>query len=363
MAERIRLAQIGLGYWGPNLLRNLLVLPQAQVVAVADLDPRRLVSIARAGGDMVAATDPYAVLDRPDIEAVVIATPAHTHFELTQAALQRGKHVLVEKPLAMCADEGLRLVALAEEKGRVLMAGHTFLYNAAVRRLKQYVDDGELGDVLYLYSQRLNLGRVRQDVNALWNFGPHDVSIILYLLGEVPVDVTARGFAYLQAGVEDVVFMTLAFAGGVGAHVQISWLDPRRVRRTTLVGSRKMAVYDDVSTEAKIVIYDRRVDRIPTADSPREFQSFAEFQLLPRRGDVVIPALEFPEPLQVQCQHFLECIRTGARPLSDGYQGVEVVKVLEAAQASMACGGAPQRIVPPTHEDRRPDDVISALAR
>ena len=342
--QKVMVGQIGLGYWGPNLLRNLLNLPDAQVVAVADLDPGCLTLALLNGTNVETTTDSMALLARRDLDAVIIATPAKTHFELAWRALEAGKHVLVEKPLSMSIDEGAKLVALAEEKGLVLMAGHVFLYNTAVRRLKQYLDEGELGKVFYLYSQRLNLGRVRQDVNALWNFAPHDISIILYLLGQMPVEVTARGFACLQPGIEDVVFITLAFPSGVGAQVHISWLDPQKVRRMTVVGSRRMAVYDDVSTDAKIVIYDRGVDRIPTSDSPRDFRTFAEFQLLPRRGDVTIPALNFPEPLRLECQHFIECILEGKRPLTDGHHGLDVVRVLEAAQRSLDKGGAPQEI-------------------
>ena len=224
------------------------------------------------------------------------------------------------------------------------MVGHTFLYNAAVRRLKRYVDAGELGDVFYLYSQRLNLGRVRQDVNALWNFAPHDVAIMIYLLGEMPIEVNARGFVCLQRGIEDVVFMTLTFPAGIGANIHISWLDPHRVRRMTVVGSRKMAVYDDVSTDSKIVIYDRGVDRIPTAGSPAEFSSFAEFRLLPRHGDVTIPAIEFPEPLAVECAHFVDCVLSGQPPLTDGRHGLDVIRVIEMAERSLKANGTPLKI-------------------
>lgn len=342
--DRLRVGQIGHGYWGPNLLRNLMDLNEAQVVGVADVDPKRLAQARRNGAGIELFVDPSELLARPDLDAVVIATPAKTHFELGTRALEAGKHVLIEKPLAMSVAEGLALVALAEEKGLVLMAGHTFLYNAAVRRLKRYVDEGELGRVFYVYSQRLNLGRVRRDVNALWNFAPHDISILLYLLGELPDVVSARGCACLRPDIEDVVFMALTFASGVAAHVHISWLDPQKVRRMTVVGSQKMAVYDDVSTDAKVVIYDRGVDRIPTAASPRDFDTFAEFQLLPRYGDVVIPALKFPEPLRLECQHFLDCIRTGSRPLTDGTHGVDVVRVLEAAQCSLVGGGQPEPV-------------------
>ena len=335
----VRVGQVGLGYWGPNLLRNMTALPDAQVVAVADLDRRRLAE--EAGRSLWTTVDYRELLDSPAIDAVVISTPAALHARMAGEALEAGKHVLVEKPLAMTVEEGARLVELADRRGLVLMVGHTFLYNAAVRRLKTYLQDGDLGEVFYIYAQRLNLGRVRHDVNALWNFAPHDVSIILYLLEQEPVEVSARGFAYLQPDIQDVVFMTLVFPGNISAHVHISWLDPHKVRKMTIVGSRKMALYDDVSTDARIVLYDRGVDRVPTADSPRDFTSFAEFQLRLRSGDVTIPALEFPEPLQLECQHFVDCIRHGRPPLTDGRHGLDVVRVLAAAQQSISdCGRA-----------------------
>jgi predicted dehydrogenase len=335
----VRLAQIGLGYWGPNLLRNLHAVPRAEVVAVADLSRERLAEVMRDGHPVPTTNDHREILARADVDAVVIATPAATHARLVGEALEAGKHVLVEKPLAMTVADGERIAALAERRRLVLMVGHTFLYNAAVRRLRQYIDEGELGDIFYLYSQRLNLGRVRQDVNALWNFAPHDVSIMMYLLGRTPSEVSARGFAFLQPGVEDVVFMSLSFPGNVNSHVHISWIDPHKVRQMTVVGSQKMAVYDDVSADARIVLFDRGVDRVPTADSPRDFRSFAEFQLRLRSGDVTIPALKFPEPLRVECEHFVECIVEGRRPLTDGRHGVDVVRVLEAAERSMRSRG------------------------
>jgi predicted dehydrogenase len=340
----IHLAQIGLGYWGPNLMRNLQSLPSVDVSVVVDNDAAKLSSLGADGGRLKTSTEVESALDDPAIDAVVIATPPRSHAEIARKALESGKHVLVEKPLAMTVDEGTQLVKLSRERGLVLMAGHTFLYNNAVRRLKSYIDSGELGDVYYLYSQRLNLGRVRRDVNALWNFAPHDVSILLNLVGQLPRNVSARGFAFLQPGIDDVVFMTLDFSNGVGAHVHISWLDPHKVRRMTVVGSRKMAVYDDVSPDAKIVIYDKGVDKIPTADSPRDFKGFAEFQLLPRHGDVTIPALDFPEPLKLECQHFVDCIREGKTPLTDGQSGLDVVSVLEAAQRSLDAGGRPESV-------------------
>ena len=335
---------IGLGYWGPNLLRNLRALPSVEMCAVADSDPKRLANSNWAADSIRTTTKAEEILSDPNIDAVVIATPADTHFNLTRAALESGKHVLVEKPMAMTSNEAASLASLAREKSLVLQVGHTFVYNMAVRHLKRYIETGELGEIFYIYAQRLNLGRVRRDVNALWNFGPHDISIILYLLGEMPEQVSARGFAYLQENLEDVVFMTLEFPNGVGVNVHISWLDPQKVRRMTVVGSKKIAVYDDVSTDSKIAVYDRGVDRIPTSESPRDFDSFAEFQLLPRRGDVVIPSFDFPEPLRLECEHFVDCVREGREPLTNGSHGLDVVRVLEAAQRSLEAGGAPEAI-------------------
>lgn len=342
--EVVRIAQVGLGYWGPNLLRNMFSVPQARVVGVADLDAKRLAEVAQNGRPLRTTSNYQELLSSPEVDAVVISTPAASHAAMVREVLLAGKHVLVEKPLAMSVAEGAALVDLAQRQGVVLMVGHTFLYNAAVRRLRTYVADGELGEVFYVYSQRLNLGRVRHDVNAMWNFAPHDVSIILHLLAQYPTEVSARGFAYLQPDVEDVVFMTLVFPGGISAHVHISWLDPRKVRQMTVVGSRKMAVYDDLSADARIVLFDRGVDRVPTADSPRDFKSFAEFQLRLRSGDVTIPALKFPEPLQLECQHFVDCILQKQVPLTDGRHGLEVVKILEAAHQSMRNAGQAVRI-------------------
>lgn len=340
----ITIGVIGYGYWGPNLVRNFAETADARVGFVSDVRQERLAHVSARYPATKVSTDYRDLLNDSSIDAVAIATPVSSHFELGMAALRAGKHVLVEKPLAMSVAEGAALVDLAQRQGVVLMVGHTFLYNAAVRRLRTYVADGELGEVFYVYSQRLNLGRVRHDVNAMWNFAPHDVSIILHLLAQYPTEVSARGFAYLQPDVEDVVFMTLVFPGGISAHVHISWLDPRKVRQMTVVGSRKMAVYDDLSADARIVLFDRGVDRVPTADSPRDFKSFAEFQLRLRSGDVTIPALKFPEPLQLECQHFVDCILQKQVPLTDGRHGLEVVKILEAAHQSMRNAGQAVRI-------------------
>ena len=343
----IRVAVVGLGYWGPNLARNFASVSGAQLHTLCDLRTERLMQFSRQYPEARTTSDYGAVLNTPEIDAVVIATPVHTHYELAKAALQAGKHVMVEKPLSMTSAQCRELIALAENGDLTLMVGHVFIYNAAVRKVKEYIQSGELGQIYYIYSQRLNLGRVRQDVNALWNFAPHDLSILCYWLDAEPQRVVARGYSYIQPGIEDIVFMTLDFPSGVGANVHISWLDPRKVRRMTVVGSEKMVVYDDVNADARIMVYDKGVTKklnALTASSANSvslgrYETFGEFQLLLRAGDVLIPKLDFVEPLKLECQHFIECIRTGQRPLTDGYDGLRVVEALEAAQRSMIQNG------------------------
>ena len=340
----INVAVVGLGHWGPNLARNIAALPDAQLHTLCDVRPERLEHVGRQYPAAKRHRDFDAIVGDPDVDAVVIATPVCTHFELALAALQAGKHVLVEKPLAQTSTQCRELITLSEKHDRILMVGHVFLYNAAVRKVKEYIQSGELGQVYYIYSQRLNLGIIRQDVNALWNFGPHDLSILCYWLDAAPERVLARGYSYIQPGIEDVVFMTLDFPGGVGASVHISWLDPSKVRRMTVVGSEKMVVYDDVSADTRIMVFDKGIMKKPnastglsTGDGPSlgRYESFGEFQLLLRAGDVLIPKLDFVEPLKVECQHFVQCIRTSEQPLTDGYHGMQVVEALEAAQEAM----------------------------
>jgi predicted dehydrogenase len=345
----VNVALVGLGEWGPNLARNLAGLPDARLHTLCDARPERLPALQRRYPAATVRTEYGAVLADPEVDAVVVATPVATHFELAAAALEAGKHVMIEKPLARTSAECRKLIALAEAGGLTLMAGHVFIYNAAVRRVKEYIRSGELGDVHYIYSQRLNLGRVRTDVNALWNFAPHDLAILAYWLDAAPEAATASGFSYLQPGIEDVVFVTLEFPGGIGAHVHISWLDPRKVRCMTVVGSKKMVVYDDVSPDARLAVYDKGVSRTAPATSHPSlgaYSTYGEFQLLLRAGDVVIPKLEFREPLSEECAHFVHCIRSGKAPDTDGANGLAVVQALEAAERSLRHGGR-QRVEGP----------------
>ena len=334
----VNMALVGLGYWGPNLLRNFAAVDGARVVALCDLDVKRAESIrGRFCPSARIIGDHRALADDAEVDAVVIATPIQTHYELGSLFLTGGKHVFIEKPLARTAAECRTMIDLANKKDRALMVGHVFEYNVAVQRIKQYLEAGELGKLFYVYSQRVNLGRIQHDVNALWSFAPHDISIMNYWLGQEPLRVAARGFSYLNAGVEDVVFVTLEYPGGVGANLHLAWLNPRKVRLMTLVGSKKMLVYNDVSLDAKIQLFDKGIARLDDfLDAP---ETFAEFKFQIRSGDVVTPTIEFDEPLQSECQHFVDCVEHNRKPLTDGLSGLRVVKVLEAAEESLRrCG-------------------------
>lgn len=335
--DRVRIGVIGSGYWGPNLIRNFVEIPASELVAVADLreDRRRHVE---ARYPRVRVTDDYWDLFEMDLDAVVVATPPATHHTIARNALEHDLGVMVEKPLALSSKEARNLIDLAQERDRVLMVGHTFEYNTAVRTLKEIIDSGELGDVLYIDSVRVNLGLFQPNLNVLWDLAPHDISILNYILGQEPIAVSAHGADSIVRGKHDIVYVNLEFPNSVLAHVRVSWLDPTKVRRTTVVGSCKMVVYDDMNPMEKIKIYDKRVETPPYTDT------FDEFQFNYRQGDVVIPSLQFKEPLRAECEHFVECVGNGSRPQSDGYVGLQVVRVLEAADRSLHDGGCPQRL-------------------
>lgn len=331
MNEPTRVGLIGYGYWGPNLARNFHALPEAHLVAVADADAKRLDEPARLYRTRT-YVDYRELLADPTLDAVAIATPARTHFEIARAALEHGKHVLVEKPLAMSSHEARELIALAEQKKCVLMAGHTFEYNPAVWKIRELVEARAIGEVYYIYANRVNLGRVQRDINALWSIAPHDISILLFVLGTLPREVSARGARYLDKNIEDVVFVTLTFPKNILAHVHASWLDPSRMRQMTIVGSEKMIVFDDADAEARLRIYDKGVYKHGSA--------YGEPQLKIHSGDIHIPKIDLTEPLHNECAHFIECVREGKRPRTDGEDGLRVVRVLEAAQESLAKNGA-----------------------
>lgn len=329
----VTLGQVGLGYWGPNLLRNFNGLAQARVKACCDLDEAALRRVGGQYPGMTITTDYGELLSDPEIEAVIVTAPTPAHYELAKAALLTGRHVFVEKPIVLAVSEAEDLAALAEARGRVLMVGHLLMYHPAVARLKQMVDGGELGEVYYLYASRLNLGQVRRSENAMWSLAPHDISVALHLLGEEPEAVAAQGLTYLQPGIPDTVFLTLRFASGRAAHIHVSWLDPHKVRRITVVGSQKMAVFDDVDSTEKLRIYDKGVQR-PAYDSYGDSLSL-------RFGDISIPRIDMREPLRLECQHFIDCIVNGQTPLSDGRNGLQVLRVLDAGQRSLERGGEP----------------------
>ncbi len=334
MSETITIAQLGCGYWGPNLVRNFRAQPRCKVKYVAEQSAQRRAYVEANFPGTNAVEDWQVALNDPETQAMIVATPASTHFQLAKAALKAGKHVFVEKPLAMSTIEADELIALAAASKRTLMVGHTFLYNAAVRYTKKLIDQGDLGELYYIYSQRLNLGQVRSDVNAWWNLAPHDVSILLYWMkGELPVSIAATGTAYIQPDIEDVVFATLTWASRVNAHIQVSWLDPGKIRKMTIVGSRKMIVYDDMGDD-KIAIIDKGVDRVPRVGERMDYDQ-PNYQLVPRAGDILLPRIDFQEPLKVEAAHFLECIRTGSAPLSGPQHARDVVAVLEAGQQSL----------------------------
>jgi len=326
----IRTAVVGCGYWGPNLVRNFYEIPGSRLLICCDQNAQKLEPMQLRYPTVKCTTDFDEVLNS-EADAVAIATPIRTHHELASRALRAGKHVFVEKPLAFSYQQCLELVEISERQGKVLMVGHTFEYNPAVRKLKEIVDRGEVGAVRYVYSSRVNLGQVRADENALWNLAPHDISIFLYLLGSVPVRISARGRGYLNPAIEDVAFLYMEFPSGVIAHTHVSWLDPSKIRKMTVVGSEKMVIYDDMDSEGKLRIYDKGVVDLG--------QVYGEFHVKLRAGDILIPKLDQREPLRIECEHFLECIRKGLRPQSDGLSGARVVRILEAAQISMREGG------------------------
>jgi predicted dehydrogenase len=329
----VRLGVIGAGYWGPNLIRNFMSLEQCDVRIICDADSAQLRRVGEGKKGVKLTTDSTEIIES-DVDAVVVATTAETHYELVKGALESGKDVFVEKPLTLSVDSGEELVRLADERGRILMVGHILLYHPAVDMLKSYVREGTLGHIYYTYAARLNLGRVRKDENALWCFGPHDVSVILHLLESVPVSVQASGECYLREGVFDVVFLSMHFPDRSMAHVHVSWLDPHKTRRLTVVGSKKMAIFDDVESMEKIKIYDRGVDYTPAHASYPE-------ALTLRIGDIHIPKVEGAEPLKLECKHFIDCVESRKRPLSDGENGLSVLRVLEAAQRSLDNDGRP----------------------
>jgi predicted dehydrogenase len=321
----IRVGVVGLGYWGPNLARNFDALPGVELAWCCDSSEERRERLAVAHRSTRFTAELQDLLEDPALDAIVLATPVPSHAELAQHALVAGKHCLVEKPLAQSVTDAQALLQVARATDRVLMVGHLLEYHPGVRLLKQTLDSGELGDPLYIYGNRLNLGQLRADENALWSLGAHDVSVVLALAGEEPSELAAHGECYMRPGVEDVVFGFMRFPSGLAAHLHLSWLDPHKERRFTVVGSKRMATFDDMELERKVTIYDKGFDE--------KTDSYGEY--ITRAGEIRSPRVPNAEPLRLECEHFIQCIREGARPLSDGDSGLRVVRVLEGLQRQL----------------------------
>jgi predicted dehydrogenase len=329
MAE-LRFGIIGLGHWGPNYARLLHgQVPNARLTACADLRADRLERIGALYPGTRLHADHRSMLEAGDLDAVIVATTTSAHRAVTVDCLEAGLHVLVEKPLADTGDAGEEMVCAADRAGRVLMVGHTFLFNPAVERIKHIIEDGDLGRILYLSFRRTGLGPIRQDVNALWDLAPHDLSMLRYWLGTDPIEVSARGQSYLRRGVEDVVFMTMRYPGDVLVGIQVSWLDPVKDRTVTIVGDRRMIVYDDVHPTEKLRMYDKGATYQPRGGE------FSEFLAAVRDGDIIIPKVDNREPLREELLHFVHCASTGAQSRSDGRLGLQLVRILERAQAEL----------------------------
>lgn len=338
----------GLGYWGPNLARNFNQLPGCRLGALCDLDPERLENMQRLYPDAACHVSFNQMLEESNLDAVVIATPVRQHFPLGKAALLAGKHVLIEKPLASGVAECEELIALAARRGLTLMVGHIFVYSAAVQMIRDIIASGDLGEICYINSQRLNLGLFHNDINVVWDLAPHDLSMILYLLGHSPIAVNCQGHANITPGIEDVANVSLFFECGQFATIQGSWLVPRKVRQMTIVGTRQMIVYDDIEPLEKIRIYDTRIER------PPHYHNLGEFQYAYHYGDSFIPRLQQAEPLQQMARHFLDCIRDCRPPLSNGETGLEVVRILEACSKSLKSHGGRVVVQPATMAKRQP---------
>lgn len=330
----LNVAVVGCGYWGPNLIRNFRSLPDCRLKVMCDLNQQRLKHLHQLYPEVEASSDFNSVLSNPDIQVVAIATAVRFHYSMAKASLLAGKHTFIEKPMASSAEECEELIEIAERQGLVLMIGHTFLYSPAVRKIKEIVRSGDIGDIRYISARRLNLGLFQKDINVAWDLAPHDISIILYVMEESPLSVNCSGSAHVTPKIEDVTTMCLNFKNSRSALIQSSWIDPRKVREMTIVGSRRMIVYDDVAQIEKIKVFDARVE------TPPHYDTFADFHYAYHYGDMYVPYIKQEEPLKVECQHFLDCIARKATPLSGGRQGLELVRILEASSLSLQRQGA-----------------------
>jgi predicted dehydrogenase len=337
----VNIGVVGCGYWGPKHVRVCHELSEANLVTVCDVDEKKLAQV-HIQYPMVQATTNYGEFLKGDLDAVIIATPVNSHYQLAKDALLHDKHVLIEKPMTSSSREALALIELAEKRNLVLMAGHTYEYHPAIDFLRKIVNAGELGEVYGIDADRLNLGLFRADVNVVWDLAPHDVSIILALMNDPPIAVSARGTHHIDPRVCDVAYLEILFNSGMMGHIHVSWLHPRKIRQVTIVGSQKMAVYDDVSENEKIHIYDKGLSIPPNGNGNGNGNGTSRFSAWPpsyRYGDVVIPYISNAEPLKVECSHFINCIKEGSKPRSDGWAGLRVTSILEAADKSLTNGG------------------------
>ena len=338
-----RIAVVGAGYWGRNLVRNLAEMDELRVICDRSPEVRHRMSERYPA---VSITEDFdAVLNDPGVEGVMVVVPSSLHHEIARRCLMAGKHTYVEKPIALSVADAENLCRIADEKGLVLMVGHLLLFHPCIRWIRQFIAKGGIGDTLYMNCERVNLGKVRADENAMWSLAPHDVSVALYLMDSLPSHVAAQGLCYLQkeTGLEDVVFMTLRFPGERAAQIHVSWLDPNKKRQLTVIGNRKMVTFDDMQPAEKVRVYDKGIDLIEPDDIP--YPSYSEL-LTMRQGDITIPHIRMREPLRALCEHFIECIETNREPMTSGRNGVEVLKVLQAAQQSLQTDGVPVALTP-----------------
>ncbi|MDI3340757.1 MAG: Gfo/Idh/MocA family oxidoreductase [Sphaerobacter sp.] len=336
MAKQVGIAVIGCGYWGANYVRVFSELPDTRVVAVCDQRPERLIDIGQRYPGVALAQTVADALAMPGVDAAVVCTDASSHFHVARECLRAGKHTLVEKPIATRSADAAELMALAESRRLTLMVGHTFLYNAGVQRVKEYIDHGDVGRIYYLYARRTNLGPIRRDVNALWDLAPHDISIFNYFLGRAPLWVSAVGSRALRNGREDIGFIVLGYPDNVLAQIHVSWADPHKVREVVVVGSAKRIVFNDLQPMEQVRVFEKGVTALQDDGT-----AVSEPQLLMRDGDIISPSIQAKEPLRTLATHFSECVLQGGRPLTDGAAGRDVVRVLEAVDRSMAQRGAP----------------------
>jgi len=357
MAKQIKVGVVGCGYWGPNLVRNFRSIADCRLKLMCDINEARLSHVRSLYPEVEAEVDFKHMLNGAGLDAVVIATSVKMHYPMAKASLLAGKHTLIEKPMAGVSSECEELIEIARKNGLVLMVGHTFLYSPAVRKIKEIVDGGDLGEIRYICARRLNLGLFQKDINVAWDLAPHDVSIILHILEEQPVSINCRGAAHITPGVEDVTSMCLHFPNEQSAIIHSSWLDPRKVREMTIVGSKRMIVYDDVAQQEKIKVFDTRVE------PPPHYDTFGEFHYAYHYGDMYVPYIQQEEPLKAECQHFLDCIRSEATPLTDGHRGVELVRILEAASRSLKASGAPVNLSRPRNGDHSVHDLPPRLGQ